>query len=141
MKKIHGILICLILIMVLTACRDMTSYSEPENEKVDYDLTVMSSTMVYSEVYNMMCYPEEYVGKTVRMMGTLADYYDEATGITYYACMIQDATACCSQGMEFSLAEGYTYPEHGSEICVEGIFETYIENGQLYCKLNDSKLL
>ena len=32
---------------------------------VDVDLTVLSSTMVYSEAYNMMYYPENYIGKTV----------------------------------------------------------------------------
>lgn len=34
---------------------------------IDVDLTQLSSTMIYAEVYNMMVTPDEYVGKTVRM--------------------------------------------------------------------------
>ena len=31
---------------------------------------MLSSTMVYSEVYNMMVDPESYIGKTVKMDGS-----------------------------------------------------------------------
>ena len=41
--------------------------------KVDVDLTVLSSTMVYSEVYNMLYYDQEsYYGKTVKANGIFA---------------------------------------------------------------------
>ena len=33
------------------------------------DLTALSSTMVYAEVFAMMSSPEDYVGKTVKMQG------------------------------------------------------------------------
>lgn len=33
----------------------------------DVDLTTLSSTMVYSEVYNMMCEPDRYLGKRIKM--------------------------------------------------------------------------
>lgn len=33
------------------------------------DLTAMSSTMVFAEVFNMTTHPEDYVGKTVKMQG------------------------------------------------------------------------
>ena len=36
---------------------------------VDVDLTRLSSTMVYSEVYNMMNAPGDYIGKTIKMTG------------------------------------------------------------------------
>ena len=66
---------------------------EDNNENIDVDLTVLSSTMVYSEVYNMMVSPEAYIGKTVKMEGLCAYYNDEQTGNDYYTCIIQDATA------------------------------------------------
>lgn len=53
---------------------------------VDVDLTKLSSTMVYSEVYNMMNSPKEYVGKTVRMYGPAAS--TTIGDITYYAVII-----------------------------------------------------
>ena len=56
---------------------------------IDIDLTTLSSTMVYSEVYNMMNSPEKYVGKMVRMNGKFAVYkYPERN---YYTCIIKDA--------------------------------------------------
>ena len=44
--------------------------SQPYAGKVDVDLTVLSSTMVYSEVYNMLYNdPAHYLGKTVKARG------------------------------------------------------------------------
>ena len=68
---------------------------------VDLDLTVMSSTMVYSEVYNITVAPEEYIGNIVRMKGEFATQVDPESGKRYFACIIKDATACCAQGIEF----------------------------------------
>lgn len=113
-------------------------------EGIDIDLTTLSGTMVYSEVYNMLALPEDYIGKTVKMEGIFALYYDEVTGKYYYACIIADATACCSQGIEFVLTEDYTYPddypEEGDIISVTGVFDTYTEDGYLYCTLRNATL-
>jgi hypothetical protein len=110
----------------------------------DVDLTVLSSTMVYSEVYNMMYYPENYIGKTVKMKGLYAVYHDENTGKFYHACIIQDATACCEQGIEFETTDEYKYPEdypgQGEEVCVTGIFDTYQEGEYTYCTLRNARI-
>ncbi|MCR5010715.1 MAG: hypothetical protein K6A72_00030 [Lachnospiraceae bacterium] len=112
--------------------------------EVDIDLTVLSSTMVYSEVYNMMITPEDYVGKTIKMEGIYSVYYDEVSDKYYFACIIMDATACCSQGIEFMLGDDYRYPEdypeEGSFICVEGVFDTYTEGENMYCTLRNAEL-
>ncbi len=114
-------------------------------EGIDVDLTILSSTMVYSEVYNMLSAPEDYIGKTVKMKGPLVVYHDNTTGNVYFACLIQDATACCAQGLEFVLTDDYKYPddypEDGSEICVIGIFDTYKEGNLTYCTLREAKLV
>ncbi|MBQ7587701.1 MAG: hypothetical protein IJT37_06715 [Lachnospiraceae bacterium] len=110
----------------------------------DVDLTVLSSTMVYSEVYNMMYYPENYIGKTVKMKGLYAVYHDENTDKFYHACIIQDATACCEQGIEFETTDEYKYPEdypgQGEEVCVTGIFDTYQEGEYTYCTLRNARI-
>lgn len=41
---------------------------------VDIDLTKMSSTMVYSTVFNMVNNPVKFVGKTMRMRGEYTTY-------------------------------------------------------------------
>lgn len=117
------------------------------DETVDYDLTQMSSDMVYATAYQMMVTPEEYEGKTFRIDGNFYVTYYEATKKYYFYCIIQDATACCAQGMEFIWDDGShiypdEYPEDNAEIVVEGTFETYREDGDenLYCRLSDAIL-
>ena len=117
---------------------------------VDVDLTKLSSTMVYSEVYNMMSAPDDYIGKTVRMNGQFALYQaTDENGQTvpdqiYFACVIADATACCQQGLEFVLAGDVRYPddypELGTDITVVGEFQTYMEGEYQYCHLIDSTM-
>lgn len=124
--------------------------TKAEQADCDVDLTKLSSTMVYSEVYNMMTEPEKYIGKSVRTSGQFALYWaTNENGIPipnqfYFACIIADATSCCSQGLEFVLAGEHVYPddypEEGDEITVSGIFETYDEDGYLYCHLVDAVL-
>ena len=109
---------------------------------VDVDLTKMSSTMVYSEVFAMLYSPEEYMGKTVKMEGVAASYHDSLTDTDYYNCIVEDATACCSQGLEFVLADKEAkYPEDGKEIVVAGTYDSYTENGYTFCCITDAKLL
>ena len=119
---------------------------------VDVDLTVLSSTMVYSEVYNMLYfYPENYYGKTVKMTGQFNVYqWVDESGVVAdmpvaYACIISDATACCAEGVEFVLEGDYTYPEDypelGTEITVIGEFQPYEENGMTWCHLVNAKMV
>ncbi len=113
--------------------------------EIDIDLTVLSATMVYSEVYSMMVSPESYIGKNVKMEGTFLSYHDEITDNYYFNCVIADATACCAQGIEFVLTDDYAYPddypEEGGNICVVGTFDTYQEDGYTYCTLRNARIV
>lgn len=113
-----------------------------KDPSVDVDLTTLSSTMVYSEVFNMMMEPMAYEGQTIKMDGNCAIYSDEETGNTYYTCVVQDATQCCSQGLEFLLdSEQYAledYPADGDPIVIKGTFSTYEEDGGTYITIKDS---
>ena len=114
----------------------------PKYGEVDIDLTELTSTLIYGEVYNMMMVPEDYIGKTVRMEGDFYTFFDEIQNQYYFACVIQDATACCAQGIEFVLAGNYTYPddypEEGSHITVSGVFDTYEDEEYIYCTLRNA---
>ena len=119
--------------------------AEKSEDGIDVDLTALSSIMVYSEVYNMMVTPESYMGKTIKMDGIFSLYHDDSTGKDYYACIITDATACCSQGIEFVPTDDYVYPddypEQGGEISVVGIFDLYEEGESKYCTLRNARLV
>ncbi len=128
---------------------DKTAYPEVEaNDGTgtpEIDLTQMNATMVYSEVYNMMSDPEPYRAKTVKMKGTCLMSTDENTGDHFFACLIKDATACCSQGIEFQLLGKKPvpeeYPAENSEITVQGVFDTYFDQGYEYCTLRYARLV
>ena len=141
MKKPIALVLALLMLVSLAACGE-SSTPVPSRADVDVDLTKLSSTMVYSEVYNMTSAPETYLGKTVRMKGNFSVYKDEASGNIYFACLIADATACCSQGIEFVLTGEHSYPKdypkEGSEITVSGVFGTYREGEYTYCQLTDA---
>ena len=120
--------------------------------KVDYpaldytaevDLTVLNSNMVYSTVYSMVNTSSDYIGKTVKAHGTFDVFTDPDTGAMYCACIIADATACCSQGLEFEWKGDHTYPDDypkvGTPISVGGVFETYKEGNVTYCRLKDAE--
>ena len=154
MKKLFCLLLAALLLCTLAACGHKDTAQKPPAEDaegaaaVDIDLTALSGIMVYSEVNSMISFPDDYIGKTVKMKGQFAVYQatDENGAFIpdqiYFTCVIADATACCSQGLEFALAGEHTYPddypELGSEITVVGTFEPYEDSGCLYCRLGNA---
>ena len=127
----------------LNAAISFDSYPEnPEIEKtsatpdVDVDLTALSSTMVYAEVYNIMMQPDQYLGKTIKVSGQYySDYYDR-TEKYYHFVLIDDAAACCQQGLEFSLIGESVYPDDypktDATIQIVGTFDRYDEFDNTY---------
>ena len=83
--------------------------------------------MVYSMVYQMITDPQKYIGKTIKMKGSFSSYVDEETGRRFFGCVIQDALACCSQGLAFELEKSRKYPKEypseGASITIIGTFE------------------
>lgn len=133
-----------------TGEREQTAPTADTAESTFVDLTALSSTMVYAEVFAMMSSPEDYVGKTVKMQGIFSKGQLYAAGSlndggTVFACVIQDATACCAQGIPFELAGDHTYPqdypELGDTITVVGTFEIHQQEGMQFCRLRDAELV
>ncbi|WP_313578724.1 hypothetical protein [Lacrimispora sp.] len=114
------------------------------NTGFDIDLTKLSSTMVFSEVYNMMISPEEYMGKTIKAEG-IFQVYQDSNNNNFYALVIADATACCQQGLELiwdgDPAYPDDYPDENSEIEITGVYQSYMEEGNTYyyVQVNDVK--
>ena len=134
MKKILAVTL-IILSVVLVGCGDeKNSALEAEKisaskevavaKKIDVDLTKLSATMLYSEVFNIMQTPADFRGKTIKIRGKHMVSHDPQKNVYHHACVIYDATACCMQGMEFELVDG-NYPPNDSEITLIGRFDTY----------------
>ena len=134
MKSMTILLLCLALLTCGAALAE---------KPVDLDLSALSGTVVYSQVYDMMMEPERYMGMQVRMKGSFSYSQDPDTMKEYFAVVIADATACCAQGIEF-VWDGHKYPEDypslGTELTVTGAFSTYEENGLTYLQLKDAEV-
>ena len=151
MKKTRLTILCALLLCaaaLFCGCAASSADSLPEATaaplQVDLDLSRLSGTVVYSQVYNMMVDPDAYVGMVIRAAGYYGYYQDEERGVLYHACIIPDATACCVQGLEFVLAGDPVWPDEypapGTDIVVTGRMETYEEDGLLYMHLVDAEL-
>ena len=157
MKKLLCFLLAALLLCTLAACGHENTAQKPAAEGaegtavLDIDLTALSGIMVYSEVNSMISFPDNYIGKTVKMQGQFTIYQaTEENGAfipdtMVFACMIADATACCAQGLEFALAGEPVYPddypELGAEITVVGTFEWYEEDGCRYYRLGNASFV
>lgn len=123
---------------VVTATMPDTS-----NGEIDVDLTQLDSTMIYAQVCDMMNNSSDYLGKTIKVKGPFS-YIKEDDGREFFAVLISDATACCSQGIEFVLTGDHKYPADypavDTEITVTGKFNTYTEEDMVYCQLTNATM-
>lgn len=98
------------------------------NAPVDIDLTAMSSTMVLAEVFNMIIMPEEYEGKIVKANGPFLVFQNPENNDRFFAILIEDATKCCQQGIDFVWSGEHSYPEdyppENQEIVVTGVYHS-----------------
>ena len=148
MKRTILFIISTVLILTLCACggksegKTDTEKKTASVEKCDIDLTNLSTTVAYSQVTNFWKTPDEFMGKRIKIRGTFNVISEN--GRNYYSCNIGDATACCTAFLEFILKDDLKYPDEypnkGDTVTVEGAFETYLENGTVFCQLKDATL-
>ena len=112
-----------------------------DSSATEIDLTSMSSTMVYSYIYNMIVTPDDFIGQRFKIRGTYDEQFWDQTNLTYHYIVIADATACCAQGLEFVLTDpNAAYPQVGEEFEISGVFGTYVENGTLYIQITADQI-
>ncbi|MCR5123116.1 MAG: hypothetical protein K6B74_11930 [Ruminococcus sp.] len=115
---------------------------DAKNGDIDVDLTLLNATMTYSQVYDMVTNPDLYTDKMIRAKGTFA--YTHENDRDYFAALVQDATACCSQGIEFVPGDDKKYPDDfpplESEIIITGRFHSYKEGVFTYIELLDAEV-
>ena len=147
MKRALAIILLLGVALALGACGSSSGEAAravATQASVDLDLSVLSGTVVYSQVYDMTQRPEAYLGQTVKLRGNFSYFQDPDTHNEYFAAVIADATACCAQGIEFLWAGDHAFPDDypplDTEITVVGTFGTYEENGYTYLRLSDAEV-
>ena len=158
-KIIYCVLACLLLVTLLGACskqkeeiasmpqqsgaRPSAAQSQAVNlDEVDVDLTTLSSTMVYAEVYNIMSNPAKYAGRTIKVSGPYYGAHVAQLQKDYHFVIVEDATACCEQGLEFIWADNplEDYPKKDAMIEITGEFSSYEEQGNTYYYIHATKI-
>lgn len=132
--------------VVISSISSSKNNDYPTYDKIDVDLTTMNANMVYSEVYNMIYYPSSYKGKIVKVEGPFKPYESTNPDYCYPAILVQDATACCGNGLEFLLygvprckmQGGNGYPLYNEQATIVGRFETYLEGTNVFVHLVDA---
>ena len=132
-----------------TAVEQKNTVFEPietttRSAKIDFDLTKMSATMIYSTIFDMLIMPEDYVEKNIKVKGWFEVYTNPETAELFYAVVVPDATACCQQGLEFIWPGDHHYPadfpELGSDITVTGRYKLIDKDGFTYNYLEASNV-
>ena len=159
MRKTLSLLftLCVCLLLCVSCAGKSTAPANPDQNpgvstgtdlsaglKPDLDLSKMSSTVVYAEINNILEDPGKYLGKVIRLRGLYSYYREPSTSVSYYACVVPDATACCMQGMEFVPAAEPQDPDHfledSADITVTGRLEIYQEENISYLHLVEAEV-
>ena len=156
MKKfLTAVIIIIVSVVLFSGCGESRneisskkandfSMSDKNSNHIDIDLTVLSSTMVYAEVYRLMTEPEKYEGKIIKMNGLYYANSYEPTVYSYHFIVIPDATSCCAQGLEFIWLGEHSYPddypEDGTEIEITGKFDGYDDDGNTFYRISTNAI-
>ncbi len=141
LKFINLVTIVMVSLLLMSCDNGVSTVSNEavEERQIDVDLQGLSGTMIFSQIYDMLYYPENYEGKTVRMEGLFDAYIDGETGEYNYACVVPDATACCQEGFSLVIDKEAVFPddfpELGEEITVIGTYETTFDGMFTYVYL------
>ncbi len=155
MKKSIFIFSLLVFILLLSACggdkskvvksSDIDNNTETtDTEKVDYDIDGSNYTVASAKINDIISNFDSNKGKIIKIKGSFT--VQETPQKNYYACLINDKTACCSQGLEFTLKDKNLkypddYPEANAEITVQGKLSSYVEGDTTYYELIDAVIV
>jgi len=138
MKK-YLILLCALLLLGTSAI-GCSSEGHSDIHDVDVDLTLLSATVLQAEFENIISNSENYLGQTIRVIGTYNPLFYEQTGNYYHYVIVVSGDSCCQMGFEFKRADNYKvpddYPERNARIEVIGTLDRYTEQGTSYLYLD-----
>ncbi len=140
--------------VIKTQAQSQAIKQEPQNtqsptdyrgKEIDIDLTTMSPLLVYGEVFNMVENPNKYIGKIIKLEGYYTSFEDTYNDKYYFFISIEDALACCAQGVEFVFDEAATYPtdypQDGSYIEFVGEFDVYQWQGYTFFRIKTDRVV
>jgi len=117
---------------------------EKTSDVIDLDLTLLSTTLAQAEASNILTYPANYEGKTIKLNGLYATEYNDKLN-KYYHYIIYTDQSCCVYPIEFKLNGEHTYPDDypkpGTWISLTGVYGVYDELGKSYYYLSGDEII
>ncbi len=108
---------------------DEATTDDVEEVPADIDLTKVSGIVAVSQLTNMKNEPDGYLGQTMKVRGRVVCKHDDVLGADVFECVVQDALRCCTQRVEFVMADGLEYPGDDTTAVLLGVFEEYTMEG------------
>ena len=115
--------------------------------KVDYDLSDYNFTMISSFFFQMLIEPETYENKTFKIKGKFQtfDNEEDPSALPYFSVIMNDATMCCQEGIDFVWQGDHKwpadYPEQDQEITIIGKYIVTETDGITYNYILASDIL
>ena len=107
-----------------------------ESGDVDIDLTSMSVTMVSAQVMQILMAPEDFLGQTIRIIGSHFSFYWEDAEMQIHYVVLNVTAGCCGQAFEFILPDDIVssmgYPPQYAIIELTGGLSSYEKLGRVY---------
>lgn len=97
-------------------------YTELELMSVDLDMTLLSNTMAFSLLNQIMYDSNNYVDTTMKIKGLYLNQYLIDYDQYIHYIVLPDDSNCCQGYIEIKLPDGVNWPEVGEEIMVVGEF-------------------
>ena len=119
----------------------------PVTTKVDYDLSDYNFTMISSFFFQMLIEPETYENKTFKINGKFQtfDNEEDPSALPYFSVVMNDATMCCQEGIDFVWQGDHKwpadYPEQDQEITIIGKYIVTETDGITYNYILASDIL
>ncbi len=121
MRKVIVFALLLGLLSVFAAC-STTETTDDSNSGVDHDLTGMSATMLFGQVFDILHNSENYYESTIRLEGEFEVLVNAVSDESVYTLIVEDEGGCCAQWLRLKMAEGVDIdiPEAGAAVLLEG---------------------
>ena len=149
-------IILVLLLFLFSSCKNQKPQTqaviEPESPapvatKIDYDLSNYNFTMISSFFFQMLIEPETYENKTFKIKGKFQtfDNEEDPTALPYFSVIMNDATMCCQEGIDFVWQGDHNwpadYPDQDQEITIIGKYIVTETDGMTYNYILASDIL
>jgi len=115
-----------------------------DRDDLDVDFAGLSATIAEALFHNVNGNPDEYMGQTIRAVGTYKPFFYPQNRSLYHYVIVVQGDECCQLFFEFKIPGDNmdldNFPKEGVRIEVIGVLSRYVDGGASFVYLADSEL-